>query len=840
MIAGDANLRNVAGLKKKTEKLSTGYKINRAADNASGLSVSEKMRSQIRGLSQATSNANDAISLMQTAEGGLQETEDILQRMRELAVQSANGTYTDEDRAHLQDEVDALKGEIDRISESTEFNEMKLLSGEVSLSLETKVPTNDYGARYGSINYDLDIGGGKVSVASSIQGMWLKFTTGASGKGGENAFYEYDVDRTQGELTQHITINLAEGQTYTDEQIQKLIDNAKYPKEFETAPGKVLFKSEIGQIHAAEAETYNLIAGGTIQKFEGMYLKDLITSQPLDMVTYSDKSFNHTSSYNLIYDTNATERGISISLSNKTVTLNGSFDYSNNEVQQAMIEAGVFDNNNKDENGNYVKNDRLMDNISVYIHNGKVNFSYNEKYRSANVNTYNVPIFDISATQYGSYEEYLEDDPKYKQPDVEGAFNLNAIKNITFKANTDSSAEDIEVSSVGGVNSKGKQINEIVVALKKSVEIETNDIQNKIQTFLDNNNLKYTVNYRRSNYIVHPPNNQNGSNPITDTAVKDLLGVDHSVFVSYHNSTKIMVGSSELKFNPTETGSRFVERTGTVAGIRQTAEGDLTALMIRPGSGTVGSSDHIKFTANSYGKAVNYKETLVSEFRISTEQDLHAGGEYVDTSSGIAEIHLATGTKYTNESIEKLLKDAGLDYTVELTDSHNPDGDKDGEIIFNNTGSVRVPERVAGQGVGTDDVTDITDKLEFQIGANGVEDQKVGMDIIDASAKSIGVDDIDISTQNGANKAIEKIDKAVKQVSTFRSKMGALQNRMEKSVNSLNTANENLTDAESRIRDTDVASEMIEYQKNNILQQASQSMLAQANQQTNGVLSLLG
>ncbi len=101
---------NVAGLKKATEKLSSGYQINRAGDNAAGLAISEKMRSQIRGLAQATRNANDGISLIQTAEGGLNETHSILQRMRELAVQSANGTYqNDTDREAIQKEVDALK-----------------------------------------------------------------------------------------------------------------------------------------------------------------------------------------------------------------------------------------------------------------------------------------------------------------------------------------------------------------------------------------------------------------------------------------------------------------------------------------------------------------------------------------------------------------------------------------------------------------------------------------------------------------------------------------------------------------------------------------------------------
>ena len=123
---------NVAGLKKSTEKLSSGYQINRAGDNAAGLAISEKMRSQIRGLSQATKNANDGISLIQTAEGGLNETHSILQRMRELAVQSANGTYTQEDRDAIQLEADALKSEIDRISTSTEFNTQQLLDGSLS------------------------------------------------------------------------------------------------------------------------------------------------------------------------------------------------------------------------------------------------------------------------------------------------------------------------------------------------------------------------------------------------------------------------------------------------------------------------------------------------------------------------------------------------------------------------------------------------------------------------------------------------------------------------------------------------------------------------------------
>lgn len=207
---------NVSGTKKATEKLSSGYQINRAGDNAAGLAISEKMRSQIRGLSQATKNANDGISLIQTAEGGLNETHSILQRMRELAVQSANGTYQDDtDREAIQLEVDALKSEIDRIASSTEYNGMKLLDG----SLGGAQAANKYGANYGKVSELLNA---KMTVTSDVAGTTLSFAAAASGKGGENALWNEDGTK--------LTINLVEGESYTDKDIQNLIDNATQSK----------------------------------------------------------------------------------------------------------------------------------------------------------------------------------------------------------------------------------------------------------------------------------------------------------------------------------------------------------------------------------------------------------------------------------------------------------------------------------------------------------------------------------------------------------------------------------------------------------------------------------
>ena len=121
-----------SAMSKSTEKLSSGYKINRAGDDAAGLSISEKMRSQIRGLNKAASNAQDGISLVQVAEGALNETHSILQRMNELATQAANDTNTSVDREAIQQEMNQLTSEIDRIQSTTQFNSMNLLDGTFS------------------------------------------------------------------------------------------------------------------------------------------------------------------------------------------------------------------------------------------------------------------------------------------------------------------------------------------------------------------------------------------------------------------------------------------------------------------------------------------------------------------------------------------------------------------------------------------------------------------------------------------------------------------------------------------------------------------------------------
>ena len=176
---------------KSTEKLSSGYKINRAADDAAGLSISEKMRKQIRGLTQASLNAQDGISAVQTAEGALTEVHDMLQRMNELAVKASNGTMSKDDREYVQNEVDQLVTEIDRVAETTKFNETYLLKGD-----DTKAAVTE------NVFKKFD-----VSTLNSVISDTSKISE------------SNDFDSMTGEFTLKFTSGLAEGGTWGGKRI---------------------------------------------------------------------------------------------------------------------------------------------------------------------------------------------------------------------------------------------------------------------------------------------------------------------------------------------------------------------------------------------------------------------------------------------------------------------------------------------------------------------------------------------------------------------------------------------------------------------------------------------
>ena len=206
---------NTSALSKNLEKLSSGYKINRAGDDAAGLAISEKMRAQITGLDKAQDNAKDGISLVQTAEGALTEVHDMLNRMYELAEQSANGTFEDgTDRKQLQKEVDQLKSEINRIADSANFNGIKLLDGSMAANGTTKINGVAAGSTAGvDVNIMADSLFGKNDARSE-----LKFSLTAVSSASDVGV----VVKKDG-----VTISLQKGKEYSAADIQALLVKAK-------------------------------------------------------------------------------------------------------------------------------------------------------------------------------------------------------------------------------------------------------------------------------------------------------------------------------------------------------------------------------------------------------------------------------------------------------------------------------------------------------------------------------------------------------------------------------------------------------------------------------------
>ena len=209
---------------KSSEKLSSGYRINRAADDAAGLSISEKMRKQIRGLDQASTNAQDGVSSVQTAEGALTEVHSMLQRMNELAVQASNGTNAESDRQAIQDEIDQLTTEIDRVSETTKFNETYLLKGEAGTKLINmkahdaglKGTLTDNGDGTATFKMDALSSGDKISIGGK------QYTIGSTADEAKNLYKNVAVDGSE-----TVTVN---GKTYTVQDTNPKADKNEISK----------------------------------------------------------------------------------------------------------------------------------------------------------------------------------------------------------------------------------------------------------------------------------------------------------------------------------------------------------------------------------------------------------------------------------------------------------------------------------------------------------------------------------------------------------------------------------------------------------------------------------
>ena len=261
---------------KSTEKLSSGYKINRAADDAAGLTISEKMRKQIRGLDQASTNAQDGVSSVQTAEGALTEVHSMLQRMNELAVQAANGTNAESDRQAIQDEIDQLTTEIDRVAETTKFNEIYLLKGDSEGGTKTeKLAAHDAGlagtlvdngdtatftAKALKHGEEINIAGKSYTVDGVTKPTNNSIAQGTTGAAGAKGTYTFALAGMQADLNGKATFTI-DGKDYT-------IDVAK--DDDATAIGTKLATARKGRIDDGLGTKYSVTKkAGTLMFEEG-------------------------------------------------------------------------------------------------------------------------------------------------------------------------------------------------------------------------------------------------------------------------------------------------------------------------------------------------------------------------------------------------------------------------------------------------------------------------------------------------------------------------------------------------------------------------------------------
>ncbi len=656
-------------LSKSTEKLSSGYKINRAADDAAGLSISEKMRKQIRGLEQASANAEDGISAVQTAEGALTEVHDMLQRMNELAVKASNGTQSENDRQSIQDEIDQLTTEIDRVAETTKFNEIYLLKGNAEGTSSNKlVNAHDAGlkgklvdnGKTATFTLDSELNeGDKISIA----GTEYTIGTDAAGKVGTDGYKKIASDTTAVKAGDSIT-DASTGITYT------IVDKAGVADVSSTATGALKLADAKNAFTITHEDgstiTYDVADAGGVGKISVKDAEDLIKQE---------------------------------------------------------LAAGSTVTMTKDANGNAC-NIEIVDSLVTTGANREISSYHTDLITAAGVNQSNVNNLAKasginSATDAGDLDE--------------GDYVTIGGKTTTYLTSAPAAASDISAIieklddgakvNIGRDGGNGTKTAQTYTVGKKT------DVANDVYTVADLANLI-----------------QDGDDVAIATTTNDYDAIN-------------------------EAAAKSITISATA----------------NPGTAVA--------TATAYTTVGNVK---------SEEKDVIS----------------------KTDALQKIAD--------ELQKASSIGTDEAASVKNNNDGTFNI---IKGS-------VEVKDKLNFalHVGADADMTNKITVGLESMSTAGLGIKDINVKDSTGASAtyAVDSIEDAIKKVSAQRSALGAIQNRLEHTINNLGNVVENTTSAESQIRDTDMATEMVKFSKNNILQQAGQSMLAQANQSNQGVLSLLG
>ena len=937
---------NTSALGKNLEKLSSGYKINRAGDDAAGLAISEKMRAQITGLNAAQKNVKDGISLVKTAEGAMQEIHDMLNRMDYLATQSANGTYDNEvDRANLQKEVDSLKSEINRIADSANFNGINLLDGVSGMGCLSKLPveydtlSTAQGVTLGEVK---DGGGTAGSFTINIDKMfsWGDTITikGLDGDGN-------DISAATGVT---LTMDAADGtgnfKGQTKEEQASSIANAlaaNFGAYFDikaegsqvTLTAKKEGTEEVPVI--TEAKVGSADADVTITNYSAVGTKYESTTA----ATAAGAGSSSVGTFNLNVFGNTTGAGTAANFEvGDTITLmftdaNGKLLTTSFKATEEMCSADA--NKATQAIVDYLNSDKATFDDNTKAEKVKVNVGGGNTVEYERVNTTGVDesqikikdLFTASSTTNGiltltgDNAKSLGIDLKHMIVNRDGAKTVFGPATGSTAATNASDGdaqvwEDVVTKNFTtgdkikyeGTLADGRKFEvELEAGKDFAVDLDTTEataIQKTVENLgkaLMSDSTVVTIKDDDGNVVGTMKGSDLFGDENSKTAEFKLTGIDGTsdtlTITSARKGTAAAHQASEItKGTLTPLAAAETTLTKNAAKAQTAAEssftvdenlaygtaikvGDHTYEIVKDARDTssrnntavvVSDLTNSKAVASAIAAAISGNETdyeansvdgtvTVSSKKIGSGNTALAistpYGDKIKTASFtfdpsvVREGSVLTFNDNTYEFVKKGGEASEGRIAIEVDDpakaSAKELGDAFANVVKNGVATVD-DGKVTLRGVETEDGT-ISDpriswenNLVLQIGDTADSFNQLSVKLSDMHTLAMGIDGVDISKQTSAQSAIDVIKNAINYVSSVRGDFGAIQNRLEHTANNLSVMAENIQDAESTIRDTDVAEEMMAYTKNNILVQSAQAMLAQANAVPQGVLQLLG
>lgn len=728
-------------LEKSIQKLSSGLRINGAADDAAGLAISEKMRRQIRGLNRAVLNGQDGISMIQTAEGALNETQSILQRIRELATQSANDTLTSNDRLEIQKEVIQLRDEIDRIARSTEFNTKKLLDGSQTALISASSNSVE-GLVVGSIDgvgadYDVKLELVKGGIAE-MQRSQIFIINDGSGK-------------------------LADGNT----QLQSI-------SQFYDSNG--VFILETPQILTINGNTQST----NITLDRQMTLDNLAAGIQ-----------------------NAMVRGTGLGLSNsKAATINSAATQVAGMGGYIEIVSGSIGDSGKI---SFASDQKIINALGMSVSregiNSQIQVNLNDSFgnsRQMRIDGNRASgLLDGIDLQFGSQSAQMAG-----SKGLESGLFFTADETLTVEVNGQAINLAIQADVTFGWTMEG-----IARSMNRQIQ---DDIT------LGNVDL-----LGLSASVVEGQIRMTYERPISVSST-----VPNTILITNATGNADIIGFSDGTYSGFVDAKRDEEfaNWGFSRYALSSSYDFLPGQIVISVSDGVGSAQITVMVTIGSADQTTSDMVIFSTFQARTNNALRSAGVSIrvdQVGSSMAFTALRVGTEYLNLSARESI------VSLENFTTNRLLADRLGlsEGIARGSGDTNFKLHI------------VNNQAQFQIGAD--QGQTMEIAISNMSSKALGVDKIDLSTVDGANKAMGMINKALDRVSTERAKLGAYQNRLEFAINNLRNTHSNLSAAESRIRDADIAMEMVEFTRNQILNQSGTAMLAQANLVPQGVLQLL-